>query len=98
MTHPKIPFPSRRLTLDGVDIGPATGLKGSGLPAVSPFHFLHSWGQWQKYEENGTVYVGLSDSRRAYTETRQARQCFVCGKVQDALLKDGAMPNIKSQT
>ena len=47
----------------------------------------HEWSKWKQYEEEG-VMASLETGKQApYSEARQKRACFKCGKMQDEKIK-----------
>lgn len=45
---------------------------------------FHKWSEWKVYQE--PILVKLAGQIRPSTETRQARKCERCGKVDDEYL------------
>lgn len=55
---------------------------------------LHNWGQWKIYEVSVKVTPGRIAPKAVQgqwfdsTDVRQQRQCTICGKTQDVLVRE----------
>ena len=64
-----------------------TGLKTNRIEKGIKMVCWHKWSRWKQYEEEG-VMASLETGKQApYSEARQKRACFKCGKMQDEKIK-----------
>lgn len=55
-------------------------------------HLFHRWGKWEQYTQTYSwllemqAYLPPPKDAPAFNETRQRRNCLVCGKQQDRLV------------